>query len=253
MTVEPHYDPESPTVDIDCTFAYTADTTFDQVVWTMTVTDGWTIGEILGLPSGWTAGIVQNPSTTFTITFNYSASRSAATSNYFSFAARTTYTGGGDPGRIDITTTSIQSSFESGDPVNTQALPAPQASEPQTATLDVNGSVVVDSKDCVYIYRYVALGKRAATGLRPNAFYELGDGVTIEDVEATVTSMVDDLSLDVNGSGVVDSKDCVYIYRYVALGKRADSGLRPNAFYELGAGVTVADVQANIEALYPSE
>jgi len=110
---------------------------------------------------------------------------------------------------------------------------------------------VVDSKDCVYIYRYIALGKRAGTGLRLNAFYELGEGVTEADVEATIAGMVADLSLDVNGSGVVDSKDCVYIYRYVALGKRADTGLRLNSFYELGPGVTEADVQTNIEALLP--
>jgi hypothetical protein len=118
------------------------------------------------------------------------------------------------------------------------------------ADLDVNGNGSVTFHDIVYLYRYVAMEKRASDGLRPSSFYQLGTGVTIEDVESNIADLMDN-GLDVNGTGTVTFHDIVYLYRYVAMEKRADSDLRPSAFYQLGDGVTIENVQTNIESIFP--
>jgi hypothetical protein len=264
MTVSPTFDPETKTVEVECSYTYTPDVNLTVIVWTFDLPAGWSIEEITGLPAGWSSDIdvVTNPdgTTTNTVTFTAPAGRSTPSGNFFGFGMELQYTGE-EPGPLVVSVTSIVGSG-GGDPVNTDP-PEDVTSNPRTATLDVDGDVDVDGNDALFLYRKIVIydfnqtyfGAGSLADVVPNPAL-LPLGVTAQDVLDTITALGADL--DVDDDGDVDGNDALFIYRKIVVynfnetyfGAGSLTDIVPNPGL-LPVGVTAEQVKNNIEALEP--
>jgi hypothetical protein len=208
MTVEPLYDPDLGTVDINCTFTYTPDVSLTQVVWTFNLTADWTITSVSGLPAGWTADIQGDG---VTVVFTYSGSRGTPNGSYFSFVARSTF-GGVTPGELEIVVNDISSTPSGGGSLATTPPPS-QTANPRTATLDVNGDGTYDAEDLTLIYwkwygydPAIAAGAPTIVALAAIS----SDATVAQAVVDAVEEMQADLDMDQDTD--TDDQDIVLIY-----------------------------------------
>jgi hypothetical protein len=191
MTVSPTYDPETKTVDVECSFTYTPEVDLTEIVWTFNLPEGWSIKSITGLPEGWTYEINGN-----VVTFTAPAGRAAASGNYFGFDMELEYDGE-EPGPLVVSVQSIQGTG-TGDPVNTDP-PEDVTSNPRTANLDVNENGSANFADLRLIYQQKILGIDQAEPAKTN-INELW------------------LVLDVNENGSTNFADLRFIYQQIILG-----------------------------------